>query len=144
MKTFTELDELIKELQRHPQPSCGRLRLDHYLVLEATNEVLEKGLMILEREGILPATAGWESEDFFNVRLYQNPYRTTGAITMYGLQMRFGSRYDCLVINEEYSMLDQKVAALPKETLIFFRAMREEIAKFTASLPVPPVLEYRV
>jgi hypothetical protein len=133
----TTLDELIEEFQRHPLPCCGRLRLDHYLVLEPTNEALEKGLMLLEREGILPSTAGWESEDFLNVRLYQNPYRTSGAITMYGLEMRFGSRYDCLVVNEEYSMLDRNVAVLPKETLIFFRAIREELSKLQLNCSVP-------
>lgn len=122
---FTTMDELNEEFQRNPQSSSGRLRLDHYLVLEATNEAAEEFLMDMEFPGVLPSTVGWDSVDFWNVRLYQNPYRVTGVVNMFGLQMWFGSRYDCLVVNEEGSILDQKVAALPKETIYLFRAMRQ-------------------
>ena len=48
---FTTMDELNEEFQRNPQSSSGRLRLDHYLVLETTNEAAGQFLYNLELRG---------------------------------------------------------------------------------------------
>jgi hypothetical protein len=124
--TFTTLDELIKEFQRHPQPSSGRLRLDHYLALEATNEAAAQFLYNLELKGLMPLTVTWFSEAGWEVRLYQNHYKSDMIDIphrMFGMEIQCGSGRDCLVMNNDNSFLDCEVVTLPEETLKFFRML---------------------
>ena len=58
----------------------------------------------------------------------------TIAYSMFGMQFRFGSREDCLVPNDEDSILDVEVAALPQKTMEWFR-MSDEPCRWFDSLP---------
>ena len=124
---FNTLDELKEAFRRHPQPSSGRLRLDHYLVLRPTNKAADHFLYGLELTGILPLTVAWVAEDGWKACLYQNPFEgmdwTTIGANFFGLQFRFGSGRDYLVVNDDNSILDCEVAALPEKALMLFRQL---------------------
>jgi len=142
---FTTIRELHEESQRHPQSSSGRLRLDHYLVLEATNEVGGQFLNTLELELALPYTVTWVSEAGWEARLYQNPFEgkssySTLAYRMFGMKFRFGSREECLVRNDEDSIFDEEVAALPKKTLELFVKLTSLADGLLATLDPPSEL----
>lgn len=141
MKTFTELDELIKEFQRHPQLSYARLRLDHYLVLRPTNEAGDHFLYGLRLQEILPFTATWFYETDWRASLYQNPFEGRDwsyiAANFFGLQFRFGSGEYCIVPNGAYSHLRYEVAALPEETLMLFSQLSSLADHMIAYLDAP-------
>lgn len=136
----TTLDELIKEFQRHPQPSSGRLRLDHYLAMEASTEAANQFLTALECQGILPFTVTWVSEAG-KVRLYQNPFADKGESTIgavfFGMQFKFGPGHDCLVRNDDDTILIGRVPALPHETLKWFWILATLADYMTTFLPEP-------
>jgi hypothetical protein len=134
---YTTMKKLNEEFQRHP----ARLRLDHYLVLEPTNEAADHFLYGLQLSGILPLTVAWVSEAGWQARLYQNPFEgrdswNIGA-NFFGLQFRFGSREDCLVVNGDNSRLGCEVAALPENTLMLFRQLTNLADHMIAYLEAP-------
>jgi hypothetical protein len=142
---FTTMDQLNEEFQRNPQASSGRLSLDHYLVLETTNDVGGQFLNTLELELALPYTVTWVSEAGWQARLYQNPFEgmschSTLAYRMFGMKFRFGSRQECLVRNDEDSIFDEEVAALPEKTLWLFVKLTSLADGLLATLDPPSEL----
>jgi hypothetical protein len=134
---FTTITELNEEFQRH----TGRLRLDHYLVIEPTNKAADHFLYGLELTGILPRTVTWVSKAGWQARLYQNPFEGKDLITIggnfFGLQFRFGSGQDYLVVNDDNSILDREVAALPEKALMLFRQLMNLADYMVAYLDAP-------
>ena len=137
---FKSLDEVHEFFQLHPQ-SAGKLRLDHYLVLEATHNAGERFVKYLESQGMLPITVAWVSQAGRQIRLYQNPFEGNVLRTMgrkfFGLQFRFGSRNTLRVPNNPACTLDFKVAALPQKTLQFFFLLWDLAGHLLVYLPVP-------
>jgi hypothetical protein len=121
---FTTIKELNEEFQRCPQSSSARLRLDHYLVLKATNELADRFLSGIESQGIVPLTVNWVSETGWHARLYLNPFEHSDMLNipdnLFGMQFRFGSGEDCLVLNGEDSILDREVRILTETAMKWF------------------------
>ena len=122
---FKTIRELHEEFQRHPQTSSGRLRLDHYLVLETTNEVTEHLVMEMEKVSWLPFTVTWVSEAGWRARLYQNPFEQCDMLNipsrLFGMRFMLGSGEDCLVLNEADAILDREVGVLSEYAMQWFR-----------------------
>jgi hypothetical protein len=138
---FLTMDELIEEFQRNPQCSSGRLRLDHYLILETTTDFADRFLTSLESQGILPSTCTWVSGPGKRVRLYQNPaegnnWSISGEDPL-GMQCQLGPKYDCSVRNIDNSVLISKVSALPQNTMRWL-SMLPALAEMLTFLSYPP------
>jgi hypothetical protein len=132
---FLSMDKLIEEFKRNPQCNSGRLRLDHYLVLETTNDFTGTFLTTLEWNGSLPYTCTWASGLWKQVRLYQNPFEGEGwSVTgenLFGMQYQFGPKYDCLVRNIDHAVLSSEIAALPLNGVKWW-SMLPALAEFMA------------
>jgi hypothetical protein len=137
---FNTLDELKVAFRRQPQPSTGRLCLEHYLVLKTTNEGTEHLLMEMEKVSLLPFTVTWVSEAGWRARLYLNPFEHSDMLNipynLFGLQFRFGSGEDCLVLNGKDSILDREVAILPETAMEWFRMWQSAANSAAAYLSV--------
>jgi hypothetical protein len=135
---FLTMDKLIEEFQLNPQCSSGRLRLDHYLVLEVTTIFTEIFLSALEIQGILPPTCTWVSGPWKRVRLYQNPFEGMGwSITgenLFGMQCQFGPKYDCLIRNIDSSLLISEVPPLPENIMEWLRQLPGAATRHASTL----------
>ncbi|MFZ5447053.1 MAG: hypothetical protein ACOZFS_00240 [Thermodesulfobacteriota bacterium] len=144
---FKDLKELVKLFELDPDVRSAVLQLDHYLVLEARTEAAESFLSQLIWGLYLPFTVSWLSEAGFTVRLYKNPYEKSFtnplAADRFGIRTLYGPR-DRIAVPRSYdgedeeSLLEEPVAALPEKTLTLLGLMDDLCDKLIFHESVPP------
>jgi hypothetical protein len=135
---FTTLEELNGVLTCHPMYKYARLQLDNYLVVEPENEETDNFLTRLEKNGYLPLTVAWFSQEAHKVRIYQRAEDiSTGGVELLDLIMsiRTGPDARCLVASpsnrlrdyhdlEDESLLENTPAALNEKALKILSSLR--------------------
>ncbi len=71
--TYWSFETLDRDMEKMEGAEEGRLFLSQYVTLEPGNFQAEKYLALLEKEGYLPSTVSWLSDEMLKIRLYLAP-----------------------------------------------------------------------
>ena len=71
--TYWSLETLNQDMEKMKGSTEGRLYLSGYVTLEPVNTKAEDYLGLLEKEGYLPPTVSWLSDDGMKIRIYLAP-----------------------------------------------------------------------
>lgn len=71
--TYWSFGTLNEDMEKQEGSVEGRLYLSRYVTLEPANTEAEEYLGLLEKEGYLPATVSWFSDEGMKIRLFLAP-----------------------------------------------------------------------